>query len=427
MKTSYIDLYEKEKKEKEEELNTTAIDNMQAAELEAAGVDPTLASHKGGNFYTGPSSDPKPAATGVPVTDEKNYYEDYISQLDESLVDPINTKKRQEDLAKAAQINATGGMLQNVIDLIAGGGSNGAPIYKRTDTATPAMLNQLERLRADDARRQEIYNAQKLQNQIRGISFGQQDKDRDKRSEQYYYGEHKRTEERKEDKAFTAEQNRLGREAQIKAQEVATKGNTEAQKELIALRTKYSKELDDYQTANAIKQYEGQYGAQMGFLVAKAALEAKQNGPNGTGTGDDKNFYIRDDETGEIVTIPPADYWNIVQKVVTSQGTYDGEDFTMNEDFKLNESQLNALVAKHWKEYPPPTAPPPAATGTTDQNTISFATDAGILRDQIIGDQNLPTVEAKRQRYGIYIDQMAKAKGITLTPEQREAMLQTIQ
>ena len=144
------------------------------------------------------------------------------------------------------------------------------------------------------------------------------------------------------------------------------------------------------------------------------------------GGGADENFYVVDDETGETITIAPKDYWNIVQRVITAQNTgEDGTDFTYNESFKLTDTQMNALVAKEWKKH---YTPPGKTEEANDPKELeSFATEADLVMQGIIADPNLKTPEDRRTEFGKYIDERAKELKITISKEQREAMLKVIQ
>jgi len=443
LETSYIDLEEKERKEKEEGLKTTHIRNVNEDEYPSnrdqrqkerkfvqSAKDAGASRQEGKELYKryvspeGRASqdlianplEPR-TVTQIPVEerqlpqtlDEKgqpviaktpnqsepvNYYEKYIGMLDESLVDPVNTKARQDRLAKTAQINATGEMLQNAIDLIAGGGSGGAPIFKRTDTATPAMLNQLERLRLQDDRSQEIHNAQKLQNQIRAISFGQQAENQDRVSRQIYEGQHYRTEERIAGEKFRAGENKLGREAAKEARKETRQFSKDEWEAKYAQALKDNIALDDHRTKNTIAAMKERYGYDAAILGMKAAAAAK------SGSGDNPNFYVIDKETGQRITIPPEQYWYIFQEVITKQNTLDGVDDTYNDSFDLSETEINSLVAKHWKDHYVKPAQPP----TTERTNKVSADQADVVLKNIMADPEL-SLEDMRGTYKKYLEE----------------------
>lgn len=426
METSYIDLEEKEKKKKEK-LNMTHIPDVLQDELDDQGQDPTLASQKQ-RFPiipqpTIPVTAPQPVisnAGGNASVSEGGSYESYMDILNEGLSEPVSTKEQQERLSRSAKITATGEMLNNVIDLIAGGGSDGSPIFRRADTATPAMLNQLERLRADDTRREEIHNAQKLQNQIRAISFGQQDKAGERISRHFYEGQHFRKEEREAGEKFRAGEGDLNREAAKEARKETRQFSKDEWEAKYSQALKNNIALDDHRTKNTLDEMKARYGYDAAIVAMKAAA-----GVGGSGAGSD-TFFVKDDESGETIPIPSAEYWNIIQKIITKQNEVSGEDWTMNDHFKLSDNQLNALVAKEWKNY----YTPPKTQSQTEVDTKAnegFATDLGALRDRIMSDASLGSIESKRKRFGIYIDQMAKDRGLVISPKQREQMLQIIQ
>ena len=273
-----------------------------------------------------------------PQQDDKlSGYEDYLKLFEKTLgPEPELDKKKRNQLAMVAGINALGQALKQVVDYT-GRTKHGAPINPQVDQLTPALLGQYEKELQDYQQRKDRYDLLKTNTMQNALQYAYGDEKARERydnelallGKQNEYMTGRETQQQKNDLEKIKEQNRL----------IAERDETLQGYDLKKIEEQYKNEskLIGQRNADALKAMQEKYGMQAAQKAATALAK--------------KSLQVTDpDDVNKPITIPPHIYLDILQKQIALQNQ-DFTEFLTSTDFNATNNAGDIMVAKYWRDF----------------------------------------------------------------------------
>jgi len=274
-------------------------------------------------------------------------YEDYLKLFEKTIGPaPELDKKKRNQLAMVAGINALGQALKQVVDYT-GRVKHGAPINPQTDQLTPALLSQYEKEYQDYVQRKDRYNLTKTNSMQQALQYAygdekareQYEKQLDLLGRQQAFSGQQSDEEMK----FRAGENEKERKARAElygtqATQQAEQAKTQHGYDLEKLQKNYEYEssLAAQRASDALKAVKEKYGFQ---AATKAATELAK-----------KSLLVTDEDPNKPITIPPQIYLDVLQKQIALQNQ-DFTEFLTSTDFNATNNAGDIMVARYWKDF----------------------------------------------------------------------------
>jgi hypothetical protein len=263
-------------------------------------------------------------------------YEEYLKIFQNTLgAAPELDKKRRNQLAMVAGINALGQALKQVVDFH-GRSKYGAPITPQQDQLTPALLSQYEKEYQDYQQRKDRYNLQKTNTMQQALQYAYGD---EKAREQYekqldLLGKQQKFSSEQTDKEIAAREKLAKDQADL----VGKRDDKQYQQDLEKMQKnfEYESALAAQRASEAMKAVKERYGFQ---AATKTATELAK-----------KSLLVTDEDPNKPIVIPPQLYLDILQKQIALQNQ-DFTEFLTSTDFNATNNAGDIMVARYWKDF----------------------------------------------------------------------------
>lgn len=296
---------------------------------------PSTAQPSTSQQQSGSQSQQTTTETQTQTTDGKpvlNNYEDYLKLFQQTLGNaPELDKKRRNQLAIVAGINALGNAIKQVVNLH-DRNKYGSPATPQVDQLTPALLSQYEKEYQDYMQRKDRYDLQKTNTMQEAMRYAYGDEQQRKASEERWklYGEEKkdRADERASDRKF--------------------------QKDLYEQKIKDEKAMYDQQVKDQATRDEILHGYDMEkFNSAKNAAEKSNAVAENELKLAGENVPVIDQKTGRSIIIPKELYWDIYQKIMNNPTSELDKQMQKLDgaDYEQSKNIINGLIAAEYQKY----------------------------------------------------------------------------
>lgn len=328
--------------------------------------------------YTPSGQQPQPTAQGpvmqppsVPSDlDTLSGYEDYMKIFKNTLgATPELDKKRRNQLAIVAGINALGQALKQVVDFH-GRSKHGAPINAQQDRLTPALLSMYDKEMQDYQQRKDRYDLQKTNTMQHALQYAYGDeKYRDQYDKQLDLLNRQQTFSKSEsDKEIAAR----GKLAEKQSALLSQKEQDQHVRDLEKLKKNYEYEsrLIGQKANDAFNLVKEKYGAQQ---ATKSAIELAK-----------KSIQVMDEDPNKPIIIPPQIYLDVLQKQIALQNQ-DFTEFLTSTDFNATNNAGDIMVARYWKDFYKPVY-------DEQGNVVSWESKSALQPSSTQGADEMPSI-----------------------------------
>lgn len=299
------------------------------------------------NPTTEPKQQPNNPSTGEAQKDDPMAgYEEYMRLFKNTLpAEPVKDKKRQQQLAIVAGINALGQGLRQVINLN-DRNKYMSPINPQADPTALQALAEYEKLNDEYLQRKDRYDMQKQQSMQEALRYAYMD---ETQREQYK----KQLELQNKSQEFQANENDKEQKARAALYAQQKQDQAERDKTLygydqdkMAQAHKYDADLIWQRFAADKKLLDEKIGKDKSdaYSGAMAAMMKDAAG---------ENLPVVDQKTGQSVIIPKDIYFDIAQKIAKNPLDPIAAKMIdkLGPDPEQNKQILNTLIASEWQKY----------------------------------------------------------------------------
>lgn len=296
--------------------------------------------YEGDYIPTPQAAQPSQAQAGQPQqSGMMSGLENYLQYFQKTLGDaPELDKKKRNQLAAVAAINALGQGLKNVVDYT-GRVKNESPINLRQDQLTPALLGQYEKEMQDYLQRKAQYDLKRtmaMQDAFKyayGDKQAQDDFDREMDKLIFAAGEADKT------RRFEADEASKTRGWKSSEEELQRKWGTGEREGAHGDALERMKEQFEYDMALEKERNKGRVGSGSSKLV-----EEIENG-----------WEVMDNKNGQVAKLPKVMFWDVLTRELKAMNMTPealmSSDRKPSEGYASKEDEAKAIVTNGWSKY----------------------------------------------------------------------------